>query len=103
VQAEEYPTIDGTTSDIRAPVECGDNNFEAYPAETQMTDEVRKQLSFSLNQLLNKLNTNLVHSCFFSQEEINVLLDMLQDPPDTEVGEKGIEFQLQSVVNFIKY
>ncbi|KAE8077593.1 hypothetical protein FH972_016145 [Carpinus fangiana] len=56
VQAEEYPTIDGTTSDIRAPVECGDNNFEAYSAETQMTDE----------------------------EEINRLFDMLQDPPDTE-------------------
>jgi hypothetical protein len=34
---------------------------------------------------------------------MNRLLDMLQYPSDTEVGEKGIEFQLQSVVNSIKY
>jgi hypothetical protein len=59
VQAEDYPTIDGTTSDTRAPVECGDNNFNAYPAENQVTD--------------------------------------------TEVGEKGIEFQLKSVVKLIKH
>jgi hypothetical protein len=43
---------------------------------------VRKELSFSFNQLLTPLNTNLVHSCFFSQEEMNRLLDMLQDPID---------------------
>jgi hypothetical protein len=54
VQAEDYPTIYGTTSDARAPVECGDNNFNAYSAENQVTD--------------------------------------------TEVGGKGIEFQLKSVV-----
>ncbi|XP_059434450.1 NAC domain-containing protein 62-like [Corylus avellana] len=54
VQAEEYPAIFGTTSDIRAPVECGDNNFDAYSEENHMTDE----------------------------EELNMLLDMLLDPPD---------------------
>jgi hypothetical protein len=30
-----------------------DNNFDAYSAENHTTDEVRKELSFSLNQLLN--------------------------------------------------
>ncbi|XP_059450100.1 NAC domain-containing protein 86-like [Corylus avellana] len=54
VQAEEYPAIYGTTSDIRAHVECGDNNFDGYSAENHMTDE----------------------------EELNRLFDMLQDPPD---------------------
>ena len=55
VQAEDYPTIYGTTwstSDTRAPVECGGNNFNASSAENQVKDVVSKELSFSLNQLL---------------------------------------------------
>jgi hypothetical protein len=34
---------------------------------------------------------------------MNRLFGMLQDPSDTEVGEKGIEFQLKSVVKLIKH
>lgn len=65
-QAEDYRTIDEcfdaedsdrTESDTRAPVEGGDNNFNASAAENQVAQvidtEVRKELSFRLKQLLN--------------------------------------------------